>query len=479
MTLTIKLAAVSAPATIVKMRIAFEPAASGCPGSVTSPSFVFNFLASQKAKPGNFRPRPHASGLLDEHPDYSRCLYDWSRPQMSKNVLLAVTGSIAAFKSAALASELVKHGFDVRAVLSRGGTRFVTSLTFEALTGNPVAVEVWDEHPGATAMGHLELARWADVMVVCPASAGSIARLALGLADDMLGSVALASSAPMIVVPAMESGMFQNAATQQHLETLRSRGATIVGPTTGRLASGSEGVGRMEEPEAVLQVVIGMLEPRGDLEGRRILVTAGPTFEQIDKIRFIGNRSSGKMGFAVAREAANRGAHVLLIAGPTSLAPPADMGVVRVETADEMRNAVLANLPGRDVVVMAAAVGDFRPDAPSSGKLRRSGGLTLQLSPTPDIAAEAAAAAPGAIHVGFALETQNLRASARDKMERKRQQMIVANEVSEEHDPFGADTNRVLIITPDREIELPEMRKADIARRIWDEILKLLTAGTR
>jgi phosphopantothenoylcysteine decarboxylase/phosphopantothenate--cysteine ligase len=287
----------------------------------------------------------------------------------------------------------------------------------------------------------------------------------------MLGAVALATGAPLVVVPAMESAMFEHPATQAHLDTLRSRGAEIVGPVSGRLASGAEGPGRMEEPERVLEVLTDVLGRARDLAGWKVLVTAGPTHEPIDRVRFIGNRSSGKMGYALAREAAGRGADVLLVSGPTALAPPSGVQTVEVATAEEMRRAVLENVAGRDAVIMAAAVADFRPESVVAGKLKRTGGLTLTLAPTADIAAEASAVAPDAVHVGFALEAGDLLAPSREKLRRKGLQLIVANAISEIHDPFGSDVNRVTIIGDDREIELPPLPKTQVARRIWDEIL--------
>jgi phosphopantothenoylcysteine decarboxylase/phosphopantothenate--cysteine ligase len=393
---------------------------------------------------------------------------------MSRHVVLGVSGSIAAFKAAVFASEMVKRGWEVHAVLTRGAKQFVAPLTFEAITGHPAGVEVWEEQQGSSRMGHLELARWADVLVVCPASAGTLARLAVGLADDLLGAVALASTAPLVLVPAMESSMWAHPAVQQHVATLRSRGAVVIGPVRGRLASGAEGTGRMEEPERVLEELDAILRTRNDLKGRKVLITAGPTFEPIDRVRFIGNRSSGKMGFALANEGMRRGAQVLLITGPTQLDPPPGIETVHVETAHQMRRAVLDNLTGRHVTIMAAAVADFQPRSALTGKLKRSADLILQLSPTPDIAAEASAAAPGALHVGFALEADNLRRSAREKMKRKGQHLVVANIISDDHNPFGSDENQVVIVSDRGELELPPMAKTEIARRIWDEIALLL-----
>jgi phosphopantothenoylcysteine decarboxylase/phosphopantothenate--cysteine ligase len=395
------------------------------------------------------------------------------------HVLLAVTGSIAAFKAAALASEMVKRALEVRVIMTAGATRFVAPLTFEALTGHPVATEVWDEQPGSSRMGHLELARWADLIVVAPVTAAALARLALGLADDLLGAVALATRAPLLLAPAMESAMFSHPATQQHLRTLAERGATVIGPENGRLASGAEGPGRMTEPLDIVERVLAVLGWQSDLSGRRVLVTAGPTHESIDRVRFIGNRSSGKMGFAVAREAAARGAHVELIAGPTALAPPPGTAVTRVESSEEMRSAVLAHAPSTDVVIMAAAVADYRPRAAREGKVRREEGLSLDLAPTEDIAAAAAAAAPHALHVGFALEPENLVESARQKLARKGQNLVVGNLISRTHNPFGADQNQVVFVTPDTVREFPLLSKDEVARLLIDEIVHLLCARER
>jgi phosphopantothenoylcysteine decarboxylase/phosphopantothenate--cysteine ligase len=389
-------------------------------------------------------------------------------------VLLAVTGSIAAFKAAALASDLVKRGLEVRVIMTLSATRFVAPLTFEALTANPVATEVWDEQPGTSRMGHLELARWADVLVIAPASAASLARLALGLADDLLGAVALATDARLVVAPAMESSMFAHPATQQHLCALEARGATIIGPESGRLASGAEGPGRMTEPEEIGVRVMTLLHQQGDFAGRRVLITAGPTYEAIDSVRFIGNRSSGKMGFAIAREAAARGAAVDLIAGPTSAAPPPSVPVIRVESSEEMRTAVLARAPSADAIIMAAAIADFRPAAPVEGKLRRGDAITLELEPTEDIAAAAVTAAPDAFHVGFALEAINLVEAARAKLARKGQDLVVGNLISADHNPFGADENQVVFVSHDAIRELPRLSKEEVARLLLDEIARRL-----
>jgi phosphopantothenoylcysteine decarboxylase/phosphopantothenate--cysteine ligase len=391
-----------------------------------------------------------------------------------RHVVLGVGGSIAAFKAAKLASDLVKAGYEVRAVLTAGAARFVTPLTFEAITGRPAATSIWDEQPGTSRMGHLELAGWADVVAVAPASAGVLARLALGLTDDMLSALALACRAPLLLAPAMETGMYEHPATQEHMETLRGRGATVVGPERGRLASGAEGAGRMSEPEVILAEIEALLGRHRNMIALTVLVTAGPTYEALDAVRFIGNRSSGKMGYAIAAEAADRGAKVALISGPTALASPPGVEVVRVESSEEMRRAVMSRIEDVDVAVMAAAVADFRPEGRAEGKLKREDGLELTLVATPDIAAEAATAAPSAFHVGFALEASNAVPAAREKLRRKHQQLVVANLISAAHNPFGSDNNRVVFVTEDAEQELPKMPKQEVARALWDEVLRQL-----
>ncbi len=392
---------------------------------------------------------------------------------MGARIILGVSGSIAAFKAARLASDLVQSGHAVQVVLTPGGARFISPLTFEALSGRPVPLEVWDESGGQGPMGHIEMSRWADILAVAPASAGAVARLALGLPADMLGAVALSACCPLLIAPAMETGMWEHPATQEHVQTLRLRGATIVGPKIGRLASGASGAGRMAEPDEIRHEIERVLAGTGDLDGVRVLVTAGPTFEPIDPVRYIGNRSSGKMGYAVAEEAQQRGAEVTLISGPTALSPPAGMAVVPVETHDQMQGAVLQHGVGQDVIVMAAAVADFTPVEPASEKLRRSANLTLSLAPTSDIAAQATRAAPEAFHVGFALETGDLIGRAREKLQHKGQDLVVANAVSETHNPFGSDTNRVSLVTRDGIRELEESSKREVARQLWDEILRL------
>lgn len=393
---------------------------------------------------------------------------------MPFRVILGVSGSIAAFKAAALASSLIQSEYEVQVVLTDGGARFVPALTFEAITGRAVASDVWDEDIAGSRMGHLALARWGDVLVVAPASAGAIARLALGIPADMLGAVALAAPSPLLIAPAMETGMWRHPATQEHVETLRRRGAVIVGPLSGRLASGASGEGRMAEPQAIVVEIERTLKTRHDLSGVRVLVTAGPTYEAVDPVRFVGNRSSGKMGYAVAEEARDRGAEVTLISGPVSLPAPPEVTLVPVESHAQMRDAVLTAIRDQDVVVMAAAVSDFAPAAPATEKIKRGdSSLALELAATSDIAAEAARANRHALHIGFALETGELVERAREKLGRKGQGMVVANAVTPDHNPFGSDTNRVALVTPDGVEELRETSKREVARHIWDAALAL------
>jgi phosphopantothenoylcysteine decarboxylase/phosphopantothenate--cysteine ligase len=389
-------------------------------------------------------------------------------------ILLGVSGSIAAFKAATLTGDLVKTGHELRVILTAGGARFVTPLTFEALTGSPVAHDLWDEAPGTSSMGHVELARWAELLVVAPAGAGAIARLALGLPSDLLGATALACTAPLLVAPAMETNMWNHSATQEHMATLRARGATIVGPESGRLASGANGMGRMTEPDDITAAIELLLSHGRSLQGRRVLVTAGPTYEAIDPVRFLGNRSSGKMGYAIAVEAHARGADVVLVSGPTALDAPGGVTRVDVESAAQMRAAVLREAPGADVIVLSAAVADYSPATVADQKVERASSLTLELTPTIDISAETATVAPHALRVGFALQTHDLHRKAQAKLERKGLHLIVANELSTEHNPFGSERNRVSFIAADETRDLDLMTKRDVAVALWDEIEKRL-----
>ncbi len=392
----------------------------------------------------------------------------------TRNVLLAVTGSIAAYKAAELASELVQNDLSVRVILTRGGSRFISPQTFEGITGNLVASDLWGTGAGESAMEHLRLASWAEVLIVAPATADAIARLAGGRSDDLLGASALAFRGPVLIAPAMETNMFTHPATMANLELLTRRGATVIGPESGRLASGSIGSGRMSEPSEIARAVRDALRTSQSLAGRKVLVTAGPTREPIDPVRYIGNRSSGKMGYAVATEAQRRGAEVLLISGPTSLARPTGMEVIEVETSDEMRAAVLHNAPNQAVIVMCAAVADYKPSRASDGKLKRGEAQHIDVTATSDIAAEAARLAPDAVHIGFALESGPLVTAAREKLRRKGQALVVANGITPDHNPFGSETNQVVFVTESGERAFPPATKVEIGRWLWDEIEGIL-----
>jgi phosphopantothenoylcysteine decarboxylase/phosphopantothenate--cysteine ligase len=390
-----------------------------------------------------------------------------------RRVLLGITGGIAAYKSAYLARLLREAGAEVQVVMTATAIRFVGVDTFAALTGREVHADVF-EHPEAVL--HVRLAREADVAVVAPATANVVAKLALGLADDLLTSVLLEFQGPMVIAPAMHTGMHGHPATRANLTTLRERGVAIVGPAEGALAAGDEGMGRMSEPEEIVAAVEAALDEASgnghDLEGRRLLITAGPTHEPIDAVRFVANRSSGKMGYAVAAEAARRGAEVVLVSGPTRLEDPPGVEVERVETAAEMRAAVLARFPDVDAVVMAAAVADFRPAAPVAGKMKKAAGPPeLQLEPTPDILAELGELKERRVLVGFAAETEGLEEAARKKLAEKNLDLVVVNEVGRPGTGFDADTNRAMILpAADGAGSLREWTKQALAAAICDEI---------
>lgn len=397
-------------------------------------------------------------------------------PLAGRRVLLGVTGGIAAYKAAYLARLLRERGADVQVVMTPAAVRFVGPATFAALTGNPVHSDVF-EHTEAVL--HVRLAHDADAAVVAPATANLMAKVALGLADDLLSSVLLEFPGPVVVAPAMHSGMWGNAATQRNLNTLRERGTMVVGPVEGPLAAGDEGVGRMAEPEDIADALErAVASPAGPLQGRRIVVSAGPTHEPIDAVRFVGNRSSGKMGFAVAREAARRGAAVTLVSGPTHLSDPPGVEVVRVETAEEMRDAVVARLDDADAVVKAAAVADWRPKERVEGKLKKEAGTPeIMLEPTPDILREIGERKGDRILVGFAAETEELESAGRQKLREKNLDLIVVNEVGRPGTGFEADTNRALILSADGPDEpLREWSKAELAAAICDRLQVLLSA---
>jgi len=382
-----------------------------------------------------------------------------------RRVLLGVTGGIAAYKAAELVRRLGDAGAQVRVVLTENAARFVTPLTFQALSGNPVRTSLWDEHAEA-AMGHIELARWAQDVLVAPASADFLARLAHGLADDLLTTLCLASAAPLYVAPAMNQQMWANPATQANLTLLRSRGIGVFGPAAGSQACGEVGSGRLLEAHELVAALAATRQPRR-LAGRHVLISAGPTYEDIDPVRFLGNRSSGRMGFAIASAAAEAGAEVTLVAGPVHLATPAGVRRIDVRSARQMHAAVMAAAGEADAYIAAAAVGDFRPLEVAAHKIKKQGdgGMTLQLTQNPDILADLAALPRRPLLIGFAAETEQVEAHARTKLERKRLDLVAANQVGGGLG-FEAEDNSLTLISADGVVHLPTASKHELARQL-------------
>ncbi len=396
------------------------------------------------------------------------------KPFSGRRVVLAVTGSIAAFKAAALTSELVQLGAEVDVVLTAAAARFVTPLTFHSLTQRRVYTDLFDVLPDESS-AHVRLGEQAELLAVVPATATTLARLAHGLADDLLGCVALATTAPVLAAPAMESHMWAHPATQANVATLQERGVHFVGPGAGRLASGQIGPGRLAPPDEILGHMRAVLGRDGPLAGRRIVVSAGGTQEPLDPVRFIGNSSSGKMGYAVATVARDRGAAVTLISGPASIPPPAAVELVQVRTTQEMQAAVQAAVAGADAIIMAAAVADYRPAAAADRKLKKTGaGLTVHLTENPDIIA---GVPRSLVKVAFAAESEDLLRHAAEKLERKGADLIVANDITEPGSGFGTDTNRVTLLAPNTAPEaLPQLPKEAVAAHILDRVQALLAA---
>jgi phosphopantothenoylcysteine decarboxylase/phosphopantothenate--cysteine ligase len=402
-------------------------------------------------------------------------------PIQNKKIVLGVTGGIAAYKAVDLTSRLVKAGAQVDVIMTPNAQQFVTPLTFQAITHRPVVTEMFSLL-AETEIGHVSLGKRADIVVVAPATANTIAKLSLGLADDMLSTTVLATRAPILIAPAMESAMWANTATQQHISVLRDRGVRIVGPAEGRLASGAVGMGRMSEPVEIYEAIGLLLAQSGDLKGRTIVITAGGTREPIDPVRFIGNHSSGKMGYALAEAARDRGADVILISAPVALRPPSGLRIQHVNTAQEMAQAVLDNVIGSDALIMAAAVADYRAKQAVLQKIKKEAQdeLVVQLVRNPDILAEVARwreerSLP--VVIGFAAETQDLIAHAQDKLRRKNLDMIVANDITAEGSGFGTDTNQVTLLGRNGLMErLPLLSKHEVAHRILDEMKELLNA---
>jgi len=387
-----------------------------------------------------------------------------------------VTGGIAAYKAAELIRGLRAEGAEVRVVMTAAAHAFITPLTLQALSGNEVRSDLLDPRAEA-GMGHIELARWADVVLIAPASADLMARLAAGLADDLLTTLVLASAAPLVLAPAMNHRMWLHPATQENAKRLASRGARLLGPAEGEQACGDWGPGRMLEPAEILETL--HFAKTDDLAGRRVVVTAGPTREAIDPVRFVGNRSSGRMGYAVAEALAARGASVLLVSGPTALSPPSTVEVLQVESASEMHAAVMANLGGCDIFVGAAAVADYRPATPSPEKIKKvHGALSLRLVRNPDILAEVAARCDRPFTVGFAAETSRLEERAAEKLERKGLDMIAANLVGGEIGGFERPDNALTVLWTGGRKSFPLMPKSRLADALADVIAERYLAQT-
>jgi phosphopantothenoylcysteine decarboxylase/phosphopantothenate--cysteine ligase len=398
-----------------------------------------------------------------------------------KRILLGVTGGIAVYKVCTLASHLTQMGAEVDVVMTEAATRFVAPLTFEALTGRPVYTDLWHTAGAGlpTHIAHVGLAHAADLLVIAPATANTMAKLAGGLADNLLSTLALAATCPVLLAPAMDAGMWSHPATQANVATLRARGVHFAGPVRGRMASGLEGEGRMMEPEEILGHIRWVLGRQGLLAGRKVVVTAGPTREFLDPVRFISNPSSGKQGFALAQAALDRGADVVLITGPVSLSTPVGARRVDVTTVQQMLDAVLEDAADADALLMAAAVGDYRPATVSEHKIKKTADLTLRLERTPDILAAVARQRADTgrprVVVGFAAESQDLLENARAKLEAKRLDLIVANDITAADAGFAAETNRVVLLDREGGVEeLPLMSKAAVAETVLDRVTRML-----
>jgi len=395
-------------------------------------------------------------------------------------IALGISGGIAAYKVAELLRLLQERGLDIQVVMTRNACEFVAPLTFAALSGHKVITEMFGDSPGGanveSAIEHMAVAQSIEALVIVPATANVLAKIAHGIADDFLTTLCLATKAPLIVAPAMNVNMWENPATQKNLEILRKRGVKVLQPDEGYLACGMTGAGRLTSVQSIAQAVFAALGVSDDLSGERVLVTAGPTEEPLDDVRYLSNRSSGKMGYALAEASRRRGAQVVLVSGPTHLDPPAGATLERVRTTGEMAQAVLRHFEQASVTLMAAAVADFRPAEVYPGKIKKQTGIpTLKLEPAPDILAMIAPRRrPGQVVVGFAAETGNLLANATAKVQEKHLDFIVANDVSQEGAGFDVDTNIVTLVFPHgRHKAFEKMSKFDVAQRILDEVLAI------
>ena len=390
-----------------------------------------------------------------------------------KSIVLGVTGSIACYKAVDLASKLKQAGAQVDVIMTSGAQEFLAPITFRSIIHRHVVTNIFDPQ-SEISIDHVALAERADILVVAPATANVIAKMAWGLADDALTTAILATQAPIVVAPAMDGHMYDNPATQENLEKLKSRGVTIAGPATGRLASGLMGTGRLLETQELMGYIRLTLGRKGALAGRTVVVSAGGTQEPIDPVRVVTNRSSGKMGYALAEAARDRGAEVVLVTAPTSLTQPVGVRLAHVETALEMRDAICDASKNAHVLVMAAAVADYRPESPSHQKIKKGAPTwSIELAKNPDILAEAQG--KNLIKVGFAAESENLLANARKKLDAKGTHLFVANDITAEGSGFNVDTNKVTILDKDGGTEeLPLMSKAEVAHRVLDRVVKLL-----
>jgi phosphopantothenoylcysteine decarboxylase/phosphopantothenate--cysteine ligase len=393
-------------------------------------------------------------------------------------IALGVSGGIAAYKAAEIVRLLQDRGVRVQVIMTRAAQEFIQPLTFAALSGEKVITDMFgagaDEHPNIdSAVEHIAVAQSIDALLVAPATADVLAKFAQGIASDFLSTLYLATTSPVVVAPAMNVNMWDHPATQANLEILKKRGVRIVEPGTGYLACGMTGHGRLAENEAVVAAALEVLGASQEFTGETVLITAGPTREKIDPVRYLTNRSSGRMGYALAEAALRRGARVLLVTGPTALNPPGAAELTRVESAEEMHQAVLKLLPEATIVIKTAAVSDYRPKSPASQKIKRSGAMMLELEPTIDILAEIARHKQSQLIVGFAAETQNALENARKKLASKSLDAIVVNDVSREGVGFDSDRNAVTIITQHEVVEVPETTKWEVAQRVLDQIVRL------
>jgi phosphopantothenoylcysteine decarboxylase/phosphopantothenate--cysteine ligase len=390
----------------------------------------------------------------------------------NKTIVLGITGSIAAYKAAEIASQLTQAGAKLNVIMTKEAIQFISPVTLRAITDRPVVTEMFDL-TSEFSVGHVSLAKSADIVVIAPATANIIAKLAAGIADETLCCTVLATKAPVVIAPAMETNMYNNPITQDNLSKLKARNFVIIGPAMGWLASGKEGLGRLADITDIIGGIRQVLEGGGDLAGKHVVVTAGGTQEPIDPVRYIGNRSSGKMGYALAEAARDRGAKVTLVTAPTLSPEPAGVDVVKVNTAQEMRQAVEKVTPQADALVMAAAVADYRPTKAAKDKIKKGeAGLTLKLECTPDILGSVKG---NFIKVGFAAESSNLVENAKQKLKQKGLALIVANDITVNDSGFGADTNRVTIIDREGRVDsLPLLAKREVAERVLDRVVEFL-----